>query len=37
MSKKQKNAIKKTAIEMLHCCLFGLAVATFYAHWILKG
>lgn len=36
MSKKQKNAIQKTAIEIIHCCVFGLAVAAFYAHWILR-
>lgn len=36
MSKKQKNAIKKTLIDLIHCVMFGLAVAAFYAHWILK-
>lgn len=36
MSKKQKAKIKKTAIEILHCAIFGLAVGAFYAHWILR-
>lgn len=36
MSRKQKNAIKKTLIDLIHCTVFGLAVAAFYAHWILK-
>lgn len=36
MSKKQKNAIKKTAIELIHCTIFGLAVGAFYAMWILR-
>lgn len=36
MSKKQKNEIKKTLIELIHCAIFGLAVGAFYAHWILR-
>lgn len=36
MSNKQKNAIKKTVVELIHCTVFGLAVGAFYAHWILK-
>ena len=36
MSKKQKNEIKKTLIELLHCAMFVLAVGAFYAHWILR-
>lgn len=36
MSKKQKNAIKKTAIELMHCAMFGLAVGLFFGQWILR-
>ena len=36
MSKKQKNEIKKTLIELIHCAIFGLAVGALYAHWILR-
>lgn len=36
MSKKQKNKIKKTLIEIAGSAIFGLAVAMFYAQWILK-
>lgn len=36
MSKKQKNAIKKTLLEIINCMCFGLAVGAFYAHWILR-
>ena len=36
MSRKQKNVIKKTLIDLIHCTVFGLAVAAFYAHWILR-
>jgi hypothetical protein len=36
MSKKQKNAIKKTLLEIVNCMIFGLAVGAFYGMWILK-
>lgn len=36
MSKKQKNAIKKTVVELIHCAVFGLIIGEFYAHWILR-
>lgn len=36
MSKKQKNAIKKTLIDLIHSAIFGLAIAAFYAQWILR-
>ena len=36
MSKKQKNAIKKTLLEIVNCMCFGLAVGAFYGMWILK-
>lgn len=36
MSKKQKNAIKKTLLEIVNCMSFGLAVGAFYGMWILK-
>lgn len=36
MSKKQKNAIKKTVVELIHCAVFGLTIGAFYAHWILR-
>ncbi len=36
MSKKQKNAIKKTLLEIVSCMCLGLAVGAFYGMWILK-
>jgi|GEM_PF-3678901 hypothetical protein len=36
MSKKQKNAIKKTLLEIVSCMCFGLTVGAFYGMWILK-
>lgn len=36
MNKKQKNKIKRTLIEIAESAIFGLAIATFYAQWILR-
>ena len=36
MSKKQKNAIKRTLLEIVNCMILGLAVGAFYGMWILK-
>ena len=36
MSKKQKNAIKKTLLEIVNWMSFGLSVGVFYGMWILK-
>lgn len=36
MSKKQKNQLKKTVIEFLASGMIGLAIAVFYAQWILR-
>lgn len=35
MSKKQKNAIKRTLIEIVQASMFGLSIGTFFGMWIL--